>query len=142
MKRKYKKKTLIQKLEKELDEAWSLLVKLRANNKCEYCKKGEGQVQIQSHHIYGRRNRSVRWEVVNGVCLCASHHTLDTRFSAHATPIEFDIWLRKTKGNNFIDRLRFKAHQTSRLHPFEKQLLLEALQREIHEYELKIKNHE
>ncbi|MEI6865550.1 hypothetical protein [Flavicella sp.] len=68
---------------------------------------------------------------MNGICLCVGHHTFSTKFSAHATPIEFTEWLTKTKGQDFIDTLRFKANATSKLHPFEKEILLGELNKEI-----------
>src|SRR6056300_1628904 len=91
----------------KLDEAWSELVKLRANMKCEVCGK---ETTLNSHHIWSRSNRSVRWNVENGVCLCVSHHTFNSKFSAHKTPTEFTYWLEKVKGRQFIDELRLKAN--------------------------------
>ena len=115
-------------VEKALDNAWSKLVKLRAGNCCEYCGKTS---QLNSHHIYSRSNRSVRWDVLNGVCLCVAHHTFSSKFSAHKAPVEFTEWLYKYKGTEFMDRLRLKANQVSKLHKFEKELLLNELKKEI-----------
>lgn len=121
----------LSKTEKALDDAWSLLVKLLAGNKCEikYCPKGH----LNSHHIYTRKNRSVRWDVLNGVCLCAGHHMLYTEFSAHGTPVTFNAWLMKSRGVEKMDLLEAKAHTISKLHPFEKELLLKELLKEIKE---------
>ena len=116
----------------KLDDAWSRLVKLRAGEQCEYCGKRK---YVQSHHIFSRSNRSVRWDVKNGVALCAGHHTLSSKFSAHKTPTEFHIWLEEKKGRDFIDTLRIKANAVSKLHDFEKQYLLEELKREIKQLE-------
>lgn len=115
-----------------LDDAWSKLVKLRAGNQCEYCGKRR---YVQSHHIFSRSNRSVRWDVKNGVALCAGHHTLSSKFSAHKTPTEFHIWLEEKKGRDFIDLLRIKANSVSKLHEFEKKALLQLLQIGIKELE-------
>ena len=112
----------------KLDTAWSLLVKLRAGNKCEVCRKTQ---PLNSHHIFSRSNRSVRWDVLNGVCLCVGCHTFSSKFSAHKTPTEFTYWLIEQKGEDFLDRLRIKAHSISKLHSFEKELLLEELKKEI-----------
>jgi len=112
----------------KLDKAWSELVKLRAGNCCEYCSK---TTTLNSHHIFSRSNRSVRWDAVNGICLCVAHHTFSSKFSAHKTPVEFTIWLTENKGQDFIDRLRIKANSISKLHKFEKELLLKELKKEI-----------
>jgi hypothetical protein len=118
---KIKQKTGI---DKRLDDAWSKLVKLLAGMKCEYCGKTSN---LNSHHIYSRSNKSTRWNVDNGICLCVGHHTFRSDFSAHKTPFEFSDWLERYKGSDFIMRLRVKANSISKLHPFEKEYILNEL---------------
>ena len=120
-------------IDKKLDDAWSLLVKLRVGRKCEYC--GTTTKQIHSHHIYSRSKKSTRWDVLNGISLCAGHHVLSSTFSAHKTPLEFVKWLENYKGTDYIDRLTIKANITSKLFTFEKSLLLDELLKEIKSYE-------
>ena len=62
----------------KLDIAWSLLVKLRAGMKCEYCGKTS---YLNSHHIYSRSKASTRWLPENGISLCVGHHTFSSKFS-------------------------------------------------------------
>lgn len=116
-------------IDKKLDDAWSLLVKLRVGRKCEYC--GTTTKQIHSHHIYSRSKKSTRWDILNGISLCAGHHVLSSKFSAHKTPLEFVMWLTKYKGEDFMTLLMIKANATSKLFQFEKELLLEELKKEI-----------
>lgn len=116
----------------KLDIAWAKLVKLRAGMKCEYC--GTELKQLHSHHIFSRSKKSTRWDVLNGICLCAGHHVLSSTFSAHKTPLEFTYWLEKYKSKDYIERLTLKANSTCKLHTFEKELLLEELQKEINQY--------
>ena len=117
----------------KLDKAWALLVKLRAGMKCEIpnCNK----TVLNSHHIYSRSKKSTRWDVMNGICLCVGHHTFSSTFSAHKTPLEFTEWLTGYMGEEKLMLLRIKANQTSKLHPFEKELLLKELLKEIKELE-------
>jgi len=117
-------------IDKKLDNAWSKLVKLRAGNKCEIKLCGKTKY-LNSHHIFTRRNKAVRWSVLNGVALCPGHHTLNSNFSAHATPILFHNWMVETKGQDFIDKLTFKASGISKLHKFEKEIMLKELNHEI-----------
>ena len=112
----------------ELDDAWSKLVKLRAGEKCEYCGKTS---PLNSHHIFSRSKKSVRWDAMNGVSLCVGHHTFSSTFSAHKTGIEFFFWLEEYKGKDFINLLRIKANSISKLHIFEKEILLKELRDEI-----------
>ncbi len=64
---------------------WSKLVKRRAGYRCEVC--GERK-SVQSHHIISKTNRRLRYDLRNGACLCAKHHTLGNR-SAHKNPVWF-----------------------------------------------------
>ena len=92
MPRKPSKKTLKNKL----DKAWSQLVKLQAGNKCEVCGNSE---TLNSHHVVGRRNLRLRWEVINGVCLCVKHHKFGNQ-SAHENPVWFEDWLKENRGQD------------------------------------------
>jgi len=92
MPRKASKKTLKNKL----DKAWSQLVKKQAGNKCEVCGKTES---LNSHHIVGRRNLRLRWELYNGVSLCAGCHRFKTA-SAHQNPVWFEDWLKEDRGSD------------------------------------------
>lgn len=116
----------------KLDDAWSKLVKLRAAMKCEYC--GTKVRQLHSHHIYTRSRKSTRWDIKNGICLCAYHHTLGN-FSAHKSPMEFTEWLMDYKGEDEVTRLRIKSHALSKMGKFEKEILLKELEKEINIYE-------
>jgi hypothetical protein len=82
---------------------------------------------LNSHHIYSRSNRSTRWDLENGVCLCVGHHTFSTKFSAHKTPTEFTEWLYGVKGEEFMSELRVNAHSIAKLKLFEKEELYEKL---------------
>ena len=103
-----KAKTERRKLRDQLDKLWSEIVKQRAGNVCEYktCSK---TAYLNAHHIFGRSNLSVRWDLDNGVCLCPKHHTLGN-WSAHKSPIEFIEWLKQRRGNEWYEDLRKKAN--------------------------------
>ncbi len=91
---------------------------------------------LNSHHIFTRSKKSTRWNVLNGICLCVGHHVFSSKFSAHKTGYEFSKWLDEYKGKDFMDRLTLKANGISKLHNFEKELLLKELLKEIKNYEL------
>ena len=101
--RKPSKKTLI----KKADDLWSLLVKMKAGYRCEYCGKTS---YLNSHHIFSRTKKSVRWNDLNGVCLCAGHHTFSSDFSAHQTPTEFTEWVKEYRGDKWYAELRRQAY--------------------------------
>ena len=110
----------------KLDTAWSLLVKLRAGMKCEI-ENCTHKPTLNSHHIFSRKNRSTRWDVNNGICLCVGHHTMSSKFSAHGNPIAFTYWLEEYNGSDFIDDISFKANSIKKWSKFEKEELLEEL---------------
>ena len=86
---KPKKDLTKSQLAKKLDDAWSLACKKKAGWKCEVCGATKS---LNSHHIVGRRNRTLRWDLRNSVCLCVSHHKFGLQ-SAHEDPLWFKEWL-------------------------------------------------
>ena len=105
----------------KLDKVWSLLIKERDGFICVKC----GNVNyLNSHHIYGRRKQSTRWDIDNGITLCATCHKFSTDFSAHETPQIFSEWLRELKGDEFMDALEQRANKHLKLKPYEKEELL------------------
>jgi len=96
---KTKKPLTRRKLSKKLDEAWSSAVKKRAGYKCEVCGIGESG-HLNSHHIVGRRNRMVRWDIRDGVCLCVKHHRFGIE-SAHEDPLWFREWLEDKRWEDY-----------------------------------------
>jgi 5-methylcytosine-specific restriction endonuclease McrA len=69
---------------KRCDKAFSLLV--RSVGSCQYCGTGEN---LQTAHIVGRSNKTLRWNPINAVCLCTRCHI----FKFHHSPLEFVEWL-------------------------------------------------
>jgi predicted restriction endonuclease len=91
---------------KKLDALWSKSVKERAKYRCEYCEKVGyelgGNVWLNSAHIIGRRYRTTRWILENGMCLCYKcHQAYDHHLPQHQDIFEVCIgkqrWERLTK---------------------------------------------
>ena len=97
--------------EKVVDALWAEIVKLKAGGICEIegCEKIS---YLNSHHVYSRSNRRIRWDFDNGICLCSGHHTLSSSFSAHKTPMEFTAWIINYRGKEWEERLKIKARPT------------------------------
>ena len=88
-------------IEKQLDELWSKVI--RQKGYCECCMSKNKK--LNAHHIFTRSRKATRWEISNGLCLCAGCHTLSSTLSAHKTPVEFTRWLEEYKGKKWIDNL-------------------------------------
>lgn len=97
-----KKKVSVSTLSKVADTLWSKYIRLKAW-KCEFCWSKDN---LNAHHIFTRHSKSLRWEELNGVCLCAKHHTFSDEFSAHKTSVEFTYWLEEYKGKDYLNKLR------------------------------------
>lgn len=83
-------------LTKKLDELWAELVKQEAGYKCEVCGTTQN---LNSHHIEGRTNRRLRWELYNGVCACAGCHVF-RKDSFHKSHIWAEKWLKENRGED------------------------------------------
>ena len=86
------------KLRKKLDKLWSDRVKERAGYRCERCPKTD---YLNSHHIIGRINLSLRWNLENGVCLCVGCHKFNQN-SAHNNPIDFLKWVSTIRDLDYL----------------------------------------
>lgn len=76
---------------KKLDKLWREAIKAR-DKSCQIC----GSVSyLNAHHVIGRRNRNLRWDLDNGIALCPKHHTFGTE-SAHQDPLWFMNWFQQT----------------------------------------------
>ena len=97
----------IKAIRREMDRVWSLII--RSTGRCAFCGKTSS---LNAHHIFGRRNLSTRWDISNGVCLCAGCHTFSSTFSAHQTPMFFDDWIKDLRGERWYSKLCIEAHMT------------------------------
>jgi hypothetical protein len=93
---------------KKLDKLWGLAIRKRANDLCEKC----GKPANNPHHIFGRKNFSVRWDLENGICLCSGCHTMN-RWSAHQAPTWFSDWLKEKRGEEWYDNLLVRANRVA-----------------------------
>jgi len=107
---------MVKNIDKQLDDLWSVLVKKIAGYRCEYCGLDR---HLTSHHIFSRSSKSVRWDLENGLCLCAEHHTI-SRNSAHGSPKKFKEWLKNYKGEEWYDSLSFEAKRPYKINKEER----------------------
>lgn len=92
-------------LPKKADDLWSKAV--RKVWACAYCGKREN---LNAHHIFSRHNKSVRWDLDNGICLCSWCHVFSDKFSAHKTPTDFTYWLETQYSREWLETLGRKAN--------------------------------
>ncbi len=112
-----KKRNSISYLSDKTDDLWAIAVKVNFNYRCQYCNKWPDEAQLHSHHLFTRSRKSTRWDIENWICLCASHHTLSSEFSAHKTWNEFFIWLEWIKGREWIDMIASRSNEIAHITP-------------------------
>lgn len=74
----------------KLDKLFSEKIAER-DKECQLCGSFE---TLNTHHIVGRRNHYLRWDLSNGILLCSGCHTFKTN-SAHQNPRWFQEWFAK-----------------------------------------------
>lgn len=86
------------KLRKKAFKLWSLRV--REIGKCELCGKKYKEINekgkptiLQAHHIIGRENKRLAWDLNNSICLCSYCHKW-SRIGPHRGSIIFSDWFR------------------------------------------------
>jgi len=82
------------------DSWFSKCVRKRANWKCEACTRTE---TLQCAHVYGRREKSVRWDGMNALSLCHSCHRNFTE-----NPLDFARFCLNRLGRAHMDLLNEK----------------------------------
>ena len=88
------KKLSKKNLKKQLDKIWAQII---AHKKyCEFCKKPGNN----AHHIIGRINHILRWDLRNGCYLCIYCHIF-SKFSAHNDPIGFIEWFKLKRPDDY-----------------------------------------
>ena len=81
---------------RQLDKLWSEII--RSKGYCEICGT---TVNLNAHHIVGRINNALRWDLRNGICICVSCHKFSTH-SAHNDSIGFMKWFRKNHYKDYL----------------------------------------
>lgn len=57
-----------------LDSLFSRVIRSRAKNQCQRCLKWKEFSELQTAHCWGRRKKSVRWDLDNALALCFYCH--------------------------------------------------------------------
>lgn len=113
---KPKKKKAIERpstVKNRCDKAWSLIIRNRANSLCEMCGAKEGNrmvtfksgprkgksamvlVKNHAHHIIRRSVKRFRWDLGNGICLCASCHMTKAHAEIFVDQLAYHSWIKE-----------------------------------------------
>ena len=91
-------------IKRDAADSWfSKCVRIRDQWRCVSCNKQYGPSDSGLHcaHIYGRANKSTRWDLGNAISLCYACHQRYT-----ANPIDFHHFCQQYLGGGHMDLLR------------------------------------
>lgn|SRR5512135_709457 len=77
---------------KQADKAWGKVI--RSVGACQKCGKRE---TLQAAHIISRKHFALRWDLLNGLCLCYGCHF----HFAHKEPLLFTEWIKEYYPNRY-----------------------------------------
>lgn len=80
---------------------WSIDVRNRDGNKCSICSVIK---YIHAHHIIPKESKKFRcfkFDLDNGIALCAKHHKFCREISAHNNSFTFMIWFIKNRKSQY-----------------------------------------
>ena len=112
-----KKKAKKVNWKKICDDLWADLIKAKAGYKSEYSgklgKKAGGEEILHSHHIVGKPNFRLRYELDNGISLTAGEH----KFIAHHTGRQemFRVRVKEIKGQDIYEKLNLLSRGISKV---------------------------
>ena len=75
------------KVIRALDRITPRIVKLRDGYRCQRCERLPSSQGCHWAHVYGRSRFSMRWDLLNALCLCFGCHQW-----GHSNPIAFRVW--------------------------------------------------
>ena len=73
------------------DDLWGWAVREGWAHKCAVCK----QPGNQPHHLIPRQFYHYRYSLINGICLCYTHHDSDAEVSPHKNAAGWMLWLER-----------------------------------------------
>ena len=84
-------------LVRDADSLWRAIIK--RDGICEMCGREDGS--MNAHHVFGRGRLVLRWDLLNGVCLCFRCH----KCGAHSPNVlhveKYLKWVKKYKADDW-----------------------------------------
>ena len=108
---KTKSKPSRKTLKNKCDDMWKKIIYQKTY--CEVCgkppptKEDGSKGNHNPHHVIGRDNHAVRWDIRNGCLLCSGCHTMNNG-SAHKDPQDFMIWFESHRPDDYKYLLKQK----------------------------------
>ena len=103
-------------LKKQCDDLWAEIIKKKAGYKSELSgKEGrqiDGEFVVCAHHIGGKANYRLRYELNNGICLTNGEHSFGVHNANRAE--DYRERIKAVKGDDIYKRMFVLKHQQSK----------------------------
>ena len=98
---------MVKSLKKQCDELWAEIIKKKSGYKSELSGKEGGQINgefvICAHHIGGKANYRLRYELDNGICLTNGEHSFGVHNADRAE--EYREKIKRIKGSDIYNKM-------------------------------------
>lgn len=96
----------VKKSERKQLKVWAENTRKRFDNKCAICGLKHGSINqngnkiyCQAHHLM--KQKELRFNPKNGICLCPKHHKYSVEISSHNNPLMFAVWYQTNFSEDF-----------------------------------------
>lgn len=118
-------KTISKKnLKKQCDGLFSKII--RSKGYCEYC--GRSDLTLNCHHIIGRINHALRFDIRNGCCLCVNCHEFSKDSVKNNSP-KFIEWLQINRPKD-LEYIKSKSNEIAHYTILDYELIYKKLKEE------------
>lgn len=100
------------------DWLWLLVVKARAGFTCEISGCDYTQTVLNAHHIAGKSESSLRYSLLNGICISMGIHKFDAHSTEYFRRKAFEDKVRELRGEKIYESLEELAKEDG--YPIEK----------------------
>lgn len=95
-KKELKRKERIE--QKKKLKQWSIDVRNRDGNKCLICGVTK---YIHAHHILPKEIKEFKFDLENGLAICAKHHKYSREISPHSNSFTFMLWFMENREDQY-----------------------------------------
>lgn len=118
---------------KKLDAVFSRYIRYRDEGQCYTCPKKDDPKYMQNDHFVPRQYLSVRYDEINCHCQCYACNML-----YNGQPSRYAQRLRQDYGDEIIDSLERKRHETTKWYPGDYEEKIAFYTDKIKEYEISL----
>lgn len=106
-----KKKNPFSSRKQFADWLWLLIIKAKANFTCEISGYDYEEVVLNAHHIAGKSTMSLRYSILNGICISNGIHNFDAHSTDYIRRKRFEDKVKELRGKKIYESLEIIAKE-------------------------------